>query len=377
MNNHLLDLIKVGLGTRQELLVRPTDEEWAELMQECIRQSVIGIGWQALNQLPESQRPELVTKGQWYLLSKQVEEAVKKAEKAAAKLEKGFRADGMECCILKGQGVAHLYPTPWYRQCGDVDVWMSSGRKKVIEYVKRKLGNNKVKARIHHVEYPIYQNVTIEIHYWPMFMYSFSAQHRLEKWFKRQMPQQMNNLAMERPDVEGIKSFHCPTPEFNAVFMLTHVLRHLFEEGIGLRHLIDYYYVLQALPRTADGTQIREDVKQRIIADAKYIGVYGFLQGMMYVMREALGMSEDMMVCKDSTSIGNKLLTEIMYTGNFGLADTRDISWKHASEPKLFIGKFMHNIRLWQLCPREVLAGPAFRLWHRTWRTLHGYMHNS
>ena len=35
-----------------------------------------------------------------------------------------------------------------------------------------------------------------------------------------------------------------PTVEFNLIFQLTHIYAHLMNEGIGLRQLLDYYYVL-------------------------------------------------------------------------------------------------------------------------------------
>ena len=35
-----------------------------------------------------------------------------------------------------------------------------------------------------------------------------------------------------------------PTVEFNIIFQLTHIYSHLMNEGIGLRQLLDYYYVL-------------------------------------------------------------------------------------------------------------------------------------
>ena len=35
-----------------------------------------------------------------------------------------------------------------------------------------------------------------------------------------------------------------PTVEFNIIFQLTHIYSHLMNERIGLRQLVDYYYVL-------------------------------------------------------------------------------------------------------------------------------------
>ena len=35
-----------------------------------------------------------------------------------------------------------------------------------------------------------------------------------------------------------------PSIRFNTVYSLLHIFRHVFHEGIGLRQLLDYYYIL-------------------------------------------------------------------------------------------------------------------------------------
>ena len=35
-----------------------------------------------------------------------------------------------------------------------------------------------------------------------------------------------------------------PTTAFNVIYQLTHLYHHFFDEGIGMRQIIDYYYVV-------------------------------------------------------------------------------------------------------------------------------------
>lgn len=375
MNKYLLDLLKVGLGTKDRLSVVPSEDEWAELMTECRRHAVGGIGWQAVSRLPKDQEPPLSTFAPWYLLRGQICQKSCKAEYDASRVEKALREDGIRACIIKGQGAARFYPDPLLRQSGDVDLWVECDRVTAVDYVRRKLGVHKVEARIHHVDYPIFKGTITEIHYFPMFMYSFFRQRRLEKFFEREKNRQMENTAKPIEGKKNLTDFHCPTAEFNAVFMLTHIMRHLFEEGIGFRQLIDYFYVLRALPLNETGSAIAPDVKSSIMRDIRYLGMGRFVRAIMFIMREAFDMEERYMLCDVDEANGRRLLEEIMYTGNFGIYDSRDIAWKNSgSKLHLFIGKFLHNIRLWRLCPEEVLAGPLFRTWHYCWRRSKGYI---
>jgi hypothetical protein len=55
---------------------------------------------------------------------------------------------------------------------------------------------------------------------------------------------------VELPECAG--NVDVPTAEFNAVFQMAHIMMHFFIEGIGLRHFVDYYYVLKAYTNHTD-----------------------------------------------------------------------------------------------------------------------------
>ncbi len=68
--------------------------------------------------------------------------------------------------------------------------------------------------------------------------------HRLQKWLERNADLQCSNI-VSLPD--GAGEMATPTASFNAVYQLCHLYHHLFDEGIGLRQIIDYYYVLTTI----------------------------------------------------------------------------------------------------------------------------------
>ena len=64
---------------------------------------------------------------------------------------------------------------------------------------------------------------------------------RLQKWFRRNADLQCSNV-VSLPD--GIGEIAIPTTAFNVIYQLTHLYHHFFDEGIGMRQIIDYYYVV-------------------------------------------------------------------------------------------------------------------------------------
>ena len=64
---------------------------------------------------------------------------------------------------------------------------------------------------------------------------------RMQKWFKEVMDLQCSNV-VTLPD--GYGEITVPMTSFNVIYILSHLYRHVFTEGIGLRQLIDYYFVL-------------------------------------------------------------------------------------------------------------------------------------
>ena len=81
---------------------------------------------------------------------------------------------------------------------------------------------------------------------------------------------------------DGIGEIAIPTMAFIVVYLLTHLCHHFFDEGIGMRQIIDYYYVV-----TNDELLVIKDTLQR---ELKHLGLWKFAGAVMYVLHEALGL---------------------------------------------------------------------------------------
>ena len=167
-----------------------------------------------------------------------LEKANVRLNDAAIQVSEWFRKKGFRTCILKGQGNALMYPNPYSRTPGDIDIWVEGGDNRVISFVRSISPHEK--ACYHHIEFPSYKGVEVEVHYRPSFLLCFWHNRKLQKYYERVKEEQFSHRVMlrEQGDVA------IPTAEFNLIFQLTHIFSHLMNEGIGLRQLVDYYYVL-------------------------------------------------------------------------------------------------------------------------------------
>ena len=131
-----------------------------------------------------------------------------------------------------------MYPNPYSRTPGDIDIWVEGGDKRIISFVRSISPHEK--ACYHHIEFPSYKGVEVEVHYRPSFLLCFWNNRKLQKYYERVKEEQFSHRVMLGEQGE----IAIPTVEFNIIFQLTHIYSHLMNEGIGLRQLLDYYYVL-------------------------------------------------------------------------------------------------------------------------------------
>ena len=90
------------------------------------------------------------------------------------------------------------------------------------------------------------------------------------------------------------------------VYQLSHLYHHFFDEGIGMRQIIDYYFVLLKV----DGKNLFN--KTSLFRELKYLGLWKFAGAVMYVLHEVLGLPEEKMIAPIDERRGKLLLSEIL-----------------------------------------------------------------
>lgn len=336
------------------------DIDWQQLYSFASKQALLGFCFDGIERL-EKEYPEELKQNPigrdlliaWNGEVQQIRMQNMKVNVVASKLYSMFGENGLRCCILKGQGNALMYPNPYSRTPGDIDVWVNASRKEITEYAKRhfKIEDD---IRFHHLEATM-DGVPVESHFFPCSMNNPLYNARLQKWFKRNADLQCSNVVSL---FDGMEEVAIPTTAFNVIYQLTHLYHHFFDGEIGMRQIIDYYYVVNN-----DVLLVIRDTLQK---ELKHLGLWKFARAVMYVQHEVLGLLEEKMIAPMDEKRGKMLLAEILNGGNFGQYDGRYV-FGHS-----FFGhniqRLCRDLRLVRYYPAEALSEPIFRTWHFFWR---------
>ena len=363
--NIFFTFLQYSLGGKEGMNKVVADIDWWQLYSFASKQAILGLCFDSIERLGRKYPDELKLNPigrelliTWIGKTQQIRRQNMTVNRVAAKLYSMLRENGLKCCILKGQGNALMYPNAYSRNPGDIDVWVNASREQITEYAKKhfEIGDD---IRYHHLETSL-DGVPVELHFFPGIMNNPIYYARLQKWFKRNADLQCSNV-VSLPD--GIGEIAIPTTAFNVIYQLTHLYHHFFDEGIGMRQIIDYYYVVNN-----DELLVIRDALQK---ELKHLGLWKFARAVMYVLHEALGLSEEKMIAPMDEKRGKLLLAEILNGGNFGQHFTKYGHFTQQGMAKKYFLKIWRNMHFVQYYPAEALSEPIFRTWHFFWRLRH------
>lgn len=353
------------LGKKVDMSMVVAKVDWRQLYTFASRQALLGFCFDGIERLTKEFSEELKQNPMerdllmtWMGAAQQIRRQNVKVNAVAGKLFSMLREDRMRCCVLKGQGNALMYPNAYSRNPGDIDVWINASRERIMEYARNKfeLGDD---ISLQHLETSL-DGVPVELHFFPCFMNNPIYHARLQKWFRRNADLQFSHI-VSLPD--GAGDIAIPTSSFNVVYQLTHLYHHFFDEGIGMRQIIDYYYVVN----NGELLVIRDSLQKEL----KHLGLWKFAGAVMFVLHEVIGLSENKMIVPMDEKRGKLLLAEILDGGNFGRHFSKYGGFTHQSLGKKHFLKIWRNMHFVRYYPAEALCEPLFRTWHFFWRKCH------
>lgn len=349
--------------------LNPTDKvpsstnkiNWQDLLTFAKKQCIVGIYWYGINHLPQDyvNKPDEDDVMEWMGEAVKLQRRGEKLDEKTVEISNILNDDGFENCILKGQTNNRFYPSPYIRTPGDIDVWVDSKRTDLLHYILRKCGTTDI--AYHHFDFPIFKDVPAEVHIKPIYSANPFKNYKLQKFFRKEFKTGIRHKVklVNGAEVNGL------TDKVNLLFQLMHMHKHLCTEGLGLRQVIDFYYLLNRSNLSANECE-------EVIELIKKFHLLKFACGIMYILHTILGYDGGKNLVQEDSDEGKYILEQILQGGNFGKYDTRLTDYKQ--EPNHFL-RFIKLMRLllsrWSHDPYEVSWQPLFFIVN--WFMIHWY----
>ena len=345
-------LLLISLGRETSFEKNPTLDDWVYLYKLAYRQALIGPLNDAAHRLPLQQVPPERILKEWDENTAKIARIYHRHEDHVKELEALLTRLGLHGCILKGTGLAHLYPNPERRMCGDIDLWIAGDRDEIIQAF------SDADINIYDIIYQeckagIFLDTEVEIHFHPSKMYNPFLNARLQRYFKQNSPI-CEDVAIIYPDAK-----------FNAVFCMAHMFRHYLEGGIGMRQMMDYYYVLR---------ELRPEDREPVMKTLKRLGMKRFTASVMTCVQYNFGLEDEYLLCPPDKKHGGRLVNDIFNMGNFGVMDKRNYTYDGETKWAKFLRKNRRVFSNLRYYPREVIWSPFARVSQFVWRKLKGYI---
>ena len=345
------NLLLISLGREMSFRRDPTPKDWERAFRMARKQALIGVCYEGVCWVPEHQRPPEGILDSWRNLSEKIADIYRLHLRRISEMEGILSRLGLHGCILKGTSLSSLYPEPEHRMCGDIDVWVEGTHASILKALNKEYDTWEVLYQECKVGF--FPDVDVEIHFHPCKMYNPFLNARLQRYLEKESPIR-SDVVLTQPDLR-----------FHAVFCMAHMFHHYLEGGIGLRQMMDYYYVLLHL----------DPADRKPVMDAlRHLGMGRFTAAMMESLRFNFGLEEECFLCPPDARLGRKLMEEAIEGGNFGIGDRRNYRKRQESRLHRFFRKSSRVLSHLSQYPREVAWAPYARLWHFFWRLFKGYL---
>lgn len=292
-------LLRLALHNREvdllySLQIDWTTVNWQQLYDTAKAQGVVAIVFDGVKRVMEQRGDNSLgmprsLKMRWLSVVDSIEKKSTAYLKAVDFIASACMEQGLSVMIFKGLSLSRLYPEPLHRECGDIDLYAFDGRRKELDRMIVGMGGTLKHDSVKHSELQL-RNVIIENHNYFVHRY-FSDR-------AKKMNATLIECAHNAEPFISNKPLYFPNREFDLLFVLYHAANHFKFEGISLRHVIDWCFVVQ-----------RAEYNVAALND---YGLQDFSAVLCRIGKECLGfdMPDDVCSCQDE--IYNRVLNDIV-----------------------------------------------------------------
>lgn len=292
----LLTLLRSGLWNRPpdspELFPLSSDE-WKEVFEKSRSHTVSAIVADSLEHLPENQLPPDGILASWAVESDRIERLNGIMANVTALLSEMYR--NLRPVCFKGQECASLYARPSSRECGDIDLYFNDIE--ASEVVARQHGCVPEHKPDGSFTYAV-QGIVVEHHQ----SYIDLCAPRKRKWLR---------TLDAYPGFEtGNGGMLRPVPSLNLLVLHSHVMKHAFGRGVGLRQICDLARAYYSYDGMYDADKLRDMYRKA--------GLTSWTRMVHSFLTDYLGLGKEFLPYVETHADASEFLRRVMLAGNFG-----------------------------------------------------------
>lgn len=303
------ELLRAGLWEKDIRLSLSGTIDFEELYRFSCEQSVEGLIIAGLEHITESDfdiQEALPLLGR----SVQIEKRNVEMNLFIGSIVPGMREAGMNVLLTKGQGIAQCYERPLLRASGDIDLLLEKGSvKKAFAFLAPSA------QKIYSEEsYSLHNGMLIDS--WTVELHG-----SLRCGLSRSMDTEIDEIqqdCFERDEIRiwrnGGTEVLLPSANNEILLVFTHILKHFYRGGIGLRQICDWCRILYKYHMDVDEKYLERRLQRmKILSEWKAFGAFAV---------EYLGMPCEAMPLYSSERRWKRkadyLVSFVLEVGNFG-----------------------------------------------------------
>ncbi len=222
----MIELVRSSLNGGTPALVPGDEEGWKRLFHLSRKHGVVTIVNDAIERLPEEQKPKGDIALSWALSADRTREIYSRQETVLKHIQAKSAAAGLRVIVLKGLSLSRLYPTPSSRACGDIDLYFPGA----YEEGNRLFAGGEKQLVGKHSEFEV-EGVTVENHLHFLDLH-YRSQRRAEEYIRTAA--ESSGCGSELPPYAGM------------MFLLMHTISHITAtDKLALRNVIDWGLYLE------------------------------------------------------------------------------------------------------------------------------------
>ncbi len=347
-----LELLQAGLWETEARLKRYKEVNYSEVSRLSKEQAVVGLIAAGIEHVGDVKIPHEDIL-QFIDQTLQIEQRNVAMNIFLCKLVARLRDEGIYTLLVKGQGVAQCYERPLWRVCGDIDLFLNEVNYKKAHYYLLPLSSTCDQ------ELQDERHLLMTINSWPVELHGNLPCHlsrTVDAFLQSIQEETLNKGSFRSWDNNGVEIF---LPEVNndIIFSFTHILKHFFYGGVGLRQICDWCRLIWKFYDSIDIDLLKDRLK--------VMGLRKEWEAFAYLAVNTLNMPEAKMPLYTSSNSARRksdlILKRVFESGSFGANyDTsyqkdspflirKSISlWRHISDSaKLFIAFPKDSIIAW------------------------------